>query len=50
MNTPRQPNARPGKEPFLGQSRNADSRSCPPPSSFVAPSGQVPHGRPLKPR
>jgi len=38
MNTPRQPNARPGMGPFLGQSSNAVASSAPR-SSFVAPFG-----------
>ena len=37
MNTPRQPNARPSNACFLGQSRNPDSDSPSPISSFVAP-------------
>jgi hypothetical protein len=37
MNTPRQPNARPRNAHFLGQSRNPDSGSPSPTSSFVAP-------------
>jgi len=39
MNTPRQPNARPGRQPFLGQTRNADPQSCPSSSSFVVSFG-----------
>jgi len=39
MNTPRQPNARPGMAPFLGQSSNAVASSAPR-SSFVEPFGQ----------
>jgi hypothetical protein len=35
MNTPRQPNARPGIVPFLGQSQNVVASSAP--RSFVAP-------------
>jgi hypothetical protein len=37
MNTARQPNARPSNAHFLGQSRNPDSDSPSPTSSFVAP-------------
>jgi hypothetical protein len=36
MNTPRQPNARTGTTPFLGQNHNADT-SATPARSFVAP-------------
>ena len=37
MNTPRQPNARPSIAQFLRQSRNPESDSPSPTSSFVAP-------------
>jgi hypothetical protein len=36
MNTPRQPNARPGMAPFLGQSHNAIAQQAPP-TSFTTP-------------
>jgi len=36
MNTPRQPNARPGAAPFLGQSHNAAAPQARP-YSFVTP-------------